>query len=172
MELKQYYDIHDNLVKEEYYSNDELVRTTHYYSMNILSECVKVNGKNYFGIHADIYIKNGKTHCDDNDKPAFVIYFPNGSIQCELYYKNGKVHRDDDKPARIEYYGNGTLKREFYYIEDRVERINLKPTIVDYPEDKDKEKNYIINSYTDKKGTPIECVREEYIIPLTKSSNK
>lgn len=193
MEIKKYYDSNsERIIHEEYYLNDELVRNIYYY--------------NDFGIKNDTYYKNDHYHNDDNDKPAFVMYFPNGLIELERYYKNGKLHRDDDKPAVIEYYKNGLLKREIYYIEGRVKRLGLNifklnqkhlqylqfvysnssleerqnlnfkylckdylhPTIIEYSENED----YIIKKYTNTRGIPIETLKEECIIPLTKSATK
>jgi antitoxin component YwqK of YwqJK toxin-antitoxin module len=64
------------------------------------------------------WFKNGKLH-RDNDLPA--IIWASGNLE---WYKNGKLHRDNDLPAKIQY---GSL---FWYKEGKKHRDNDLPAMV------------------------------------------
>lgn len=59
-----------------------------------------------------VYYKNGKIHRDN--EPAILKYNGDKLIE-KQYYKNGIVHRDNG-PAAIYYYDNGKLSHETYFI--------------------------------------------------------
>ena len=58
--------------------------------------------------------QEGKLH-REGDKPALILYYPNGQVYCESWYQNGKRHREGDKPAERYYYPNGQVSHEKYY---------------------------------------------------------
>jgi len=52
--------------------------------------------------------KGNKIH-SYKGKPGMIIYYPNGQIEVEEWYREDKLHRDGDKPAKIVYYQNGAI---------------------------------------------------------------
>ena len=77
-----------------------------------------------------IWFKRGKEHrrtADPEGKLPTLIkptpnteikysYYKDGSsVQYESYYKNGKLHRDEDKPAEVVYYEDGSVYSKNYY---------------------------------------------------------
>lgn len=48
--------------------------------------------------------------------------YPNGYVKYECYYKNYKLHRDNDLPAVIMYYPNGRKSHEIYYKHGKLHR--------------------------------------------------
>ena len=42
------------------------------------------------------------------------IFYTNGSIYSEQWFKDGKKHREGDKPASIWYRKDGSVEREFW----------------------------------------------------------
>ena len=52
----------------------------------------------------------------DNDLPALIWYFKNGSKKYEEWFNNGKLHRENDLPALINYYKNGSIQIEEWWI--------------------------------------------------------
>jgi len=65
------------------------------------------------------WFKNGKLH-RDNDKPA-VIHFSGSTY----WYKNGEFHRDNDQPASI--WNDGTKQ---WWKNGKLHRDNDKPSII------------------------------------------
>ena len=61
----------------------------------------------------EIYYINGKYHREDG--PAKMYWYNNGQKQFESYYINGKRHREDG-PAIICWNNNGQIKSEEYWI--------------------------------------------------------
>ena len=51
----------------------------------------------------------------DNDKPAEIWYYKDGSVKIEAYFKNGYCHREGDKPAKIAYYTDGSVSVKHYF---------------------------------------------------------
>lgn len=70
------------------------------------------------------YNAKGQLHRDD-DQPAHVKYYSNGSICEQIWYRNGKKHRRGDQPAEREYFDNFT--REIYYDNGQLHRLRDKP---------------------------------------------
>lgn len=107
----------------EYYNNGKIYSKLEFMDnyVRTYSESFYKNGELYKMIHhsrnlrTKYYYKNEKMHRDD-DKPAIIKYYPNGKIEEEMYLKNDKFHRDNDKPARIKYYKNGYVRKEQYFI--------------------------------------------------------
>jgi len=93
----------------------------------------------------ELYCINGSVLHREEDKPAFIHYYPsesneNGTIECEIYFINGSRHREGDKPAFIQYYPsecgkNGNIKKEWYYINGDYDREGNKPNKIEYSED-------------------------------------
>lgn len=55
------------------------------------------------GLMVERYYRNGRLHRDD-DKPAVIEYDPSSKqVMREQYFQNGKLHRGGNKPAFIEY---------------------------------------------------------------------
>ncbi len=60
----------------------------------------------------------GKLHSPNSDQPAYIQYYANGSKEYEHWYKDGKLHRENDQPALIVYYSSeegGSRKYENWY---------------------------------------------------------
>jgi len=90
------------------------------------------------------------------DGPASIGYYPDGSLECEKYFFEGKLHREggpaivqryrdgsiaseryciagkyhrEDGPAYVDYYTDGSIKGEVYHIEHKLHRLD-GPTII------------------------------------------
>lgn len=50
----------------------------------------------------------------DADLPATIWYYPDGSLQCEVWFQKGKRHRETG-PAEILYQPDGSTTCEFYF---------------------------------------------------------
>ena len=68
---------------------------------------------------------DGFLHSYD-DKPAKVSYEYDGTVKRKLWYKNGRLHRENDKPALISFGTcNGKIYAEkYYYINGQLHRTN------------------------------------------------
>jgi len=63
-------------------------------------------------------------HTDDDNTPAVIEYYENGSVEREMYLQNGFLHtNDNDKPAVIEYY---PLNDESKNNEGKIDKGNIK----------------------------------------------
>ena len=51
-------------------------------------------------IHREVYWLNGRVHREDG--PAAIWYHTDGSVNIEAYYLNHQIHREDG-PALIDY---------------------------------------------------------------------
>lgn len=51
----------------------------------------------------------------DNDQPASIVYYKNGSIKSKWWYKNNEMHCNYG-PAYISYRKNGKIERIEYYL--------------------------------------------------------
>jgi len=96
---------------------------------NALEEVWKIDGvehradgkRSSFGIYKETgtYIfqnwrVQGELH-REQDLPAEIDYYPNGTVSARKWYRRGRLHRDGNKPARLEYDESGKLiKCEFY----------------------------------------------------------
>jgi antitoxin component YwqK of YwqJK toxin-antitoxin module len=60
------------------------------------------------------FYKDSRIHHDD-DRPAIIWYREDGTLISETYYKNNLVHRDNDRPAEIEYKECGEVNSETYW---------------------------------------------------------
>ena len=75
------------------------------------------------------WFKRGKEHrrtADPEGKlPTLVKPTPNteirfeyhvdGGVKYEYYYKDGRLHRDEDKPARVWYHDDGSIRAKSHY---------------------------------------------------------
>lgn len=68
----------------------------------------------------------------DTDNPAKIIYYTNGKIKEEHYYKVGKLHRGNDNPAIIRYNMSGIIEEVEYYNDGKLYREDNKPMIINY----------------------------------------
>jgi hypothetical protein len=76
-----------------------------------------------------VWYQNGKKH-RDGDEPAEINY---DSSLLKIWYKNGKRHRDNDLPAIIRQETNGKLYYEEWYQNDKLHRpIENGPAIKKY----------------------------------------
>lgn len=65
------------------------------------------------------FTKDGKLH--NTDFPAYISYYPEGIIELQEYYFEGKKHRSpEDGPACIWYYPDGTINCQMYYFEGKL----------------------------------------------------
>ena len=63
----------------------------------------------------EVYYLNGKRHREDG--PSRVRYYENGNIESEYYYLNMSYHRENG-PAIIYYDQNGKIKQCWYFLND------------------------------------------------------
>lgn len=68
------------------------------------------------------------------DKPAFICYFPDGKLEKEAWYYEGKLHRTDDLPAHTLYHENGEVKQLMWYVNGDRHR-DGNPAYLSYFED-------------------------------------
>jgi len=54
-----------------------------------------------------VWYKDGKRH-RENNQPAWIYYYENGSKACEEWYKDDEMYRENDEAAGIKYYENGS----------------------------------------------------------------
>ena len=73
--------------------------------------------------------ENGRLHREDG--PARIVRHSNGNVKDEMWYKNGKIHRDGDLPAVFQYYPDGELEFEFWMKEDKKHRVD-NPAVIKY----------------------------------------
>lgn len=74
------------------------------------------------------------------DGPTYTYFYPNGSKNYEIYYKNGQKHRDVG-PAYIWYGNNGEIMEEKYY-QNGVKHREYGPAIIYYIDGKITEEKY------------------------------
>ncbi len=63
--------------------------------------------------------RNISHQCHREDGPAYIHYYPNGSIQLEYFCFNGIFHREDG-PAKISYYADGSIEWEIFYLNGKL----------------------------------------------------
>ena len=69
-----------------------------------------VNG----GLFCEKYYKNDNPH-REGDKPAWIRYFKDGTVEYEDYRKDGMPYSGGGKPAYVGYWETGNLRVEQYY---------------------------------------------------------
>jgi hypothetical protein len=65
----------------------------------------------------EVYYLNGKRHREDG--PAYQSWYQNGNKYFEAYYLNGKYHREDG-PAKLRWYKDGNKYFEEYWLDNKV----------------------------------------------------
>ena len=114
------------------------------------------------------FIKDGKLH--NIDFPAYIWYYPDGTIQCEEYYFEGKLHRPFSSsllgkggPARIWYYPNGNTQIALYQMHhfknkhsSTLNKSEEKPVRIDYYPDNNNQVMYQVYYFEDKIHRPPE----------------
>jgi len=75
--------------------------------------------------------ENHQLH-NENDKPAFIYYYPDGSLKEVKYFKENELHREGDKPAWIKYYPSGNIESEKYMHNHFLHREGDKPAWIKY----------------------------------------
>lgn len=89
----------------------------------------------YMDLHAYTVNEYGQKH-SYNDQPGS-ISVRGDQVHQKMWFKNDKIHRDNDRPAVIEYWLNGytpvddTLNSISWYQDDYIHREN-KPAIYEY----------------------------------------
>jgi len=107
-----YYDYKGGWVtREEYYINDILMRLDN--TKPVIIE-YKKDYKSF-----EVYHKDGHLY-------KSISYYQNGNINEIIYYKNDRIHRDNNEPAYITYSVSGTLISSEYYIEGEQYETNKK----------------------------------------------
>lgn len=106
--------IFNKVVYCRYLNNDNTRIEYHYEYDNHHSSN---NLANYFVFENNIkivegYYINNLCHREE-DKPAIIQYYEDGSVKCEFYYKNGKRHRDNG-PASIIYVNGNVIGRAYF----------------------------------------------------------
>jgi hypothetical protein len=48
--------------------------------------------------------------------PAYIIYYPDSSIEWEIFFFNGRRHREDG-PALVGYLQDGSIEHEAFYLD-------------------------------------------------------
>jgi hypothetical protein len=76
------------------------------------------------------WYKNGKLHRDE-DKYAYAEYDNSGWHKVQKWYKDGKIHRDGDLPAQIVYNKDDKITKTWYK-DDEIFRDNNLAPIIDY----------------------------------------
>jgi len=62
------------------------------------------------------YYRNDLLHDPHDGRPAYVCYFPDGTVKSEWHYRDGLPHDPDDgRPAVVRYFPDGTVKSEWHY---------------------------------------------------------
>lgn len=89
------------------------------------------------GLEIKYWYKNGKLHRDE-DLPAEIAYRVDGSKLYEKWYKNGMIHRINDKPALIEYDEDNNIICKIWYQNNNIFRENNLPNFILYYSDKHK----------------------------------
>ena len=54
-----------------------------------------------------------------DDKPAYVRYRDDGSVGCEIWYKEDRRHREGDKPAYVSYNEDESVANQYRYKEGK-----------------------------------------------------
>lgn len=80
----------------------------------------------------NLWVKNGVL--DHPILPALVEYSTEtGKPISEMWYRNGKLHRDDDEPAHVEYFrSTGHVWHKFWYKDGKEHRDNGEPAVLSY----------------------------------------
>ena len=65
-------------------------------------------------VRSEVWFEDGKVH-RDNDMPAAIYYRKDGSVKSEKWLNDDKCHRDNDKPALIYYHKDGSIRSESWY---------------------------------------------------------
>ena len=50
--------------------------------------------------------------------PAYIIYYPDSSIEWEQFFMDGKIHREDG-PALVKYLTDGSIGSEAFYFDGK-----------------------------------------------------
>lgn len=131
---------HKCIFEVKYYMNGNIMRTdggpTHiiYYKKSLQPECIKYKSHLYFkyashnsnlpmNIIVDNYLIHSPTYIDPNGnlvmKPGMIRYNKDGTINIELYFHKGKIHRYPEiGPAKILYLPELVLKS--FFVNDRI----------------------------------------------------
>jgi antitoxin component YwqK of YwqJK toxin-antitoxin module len=104
-------------------------------------------------IEREVYSVNGEIHREDG--PALISYSEDGSIAHEEYYINGEIHREDG-PALILYHEDGSIAHEEYRVKGKMHRED-GPADIAYDEDGSiRREEYYINGNTHREDGPAE----------------
>ena len=109
---------------------------------------------------SEIWYKDGKIHRDGH--PAVIEYYSDGEIKTEAWYKDGELHRKDG-PAVVEYYRNGQKYIEEWYVNGKRHREN-GPALIKYNQDGGEIKaEYYINNkeVTEKDLSVYQKIKEQ-----------
>ena len=97
-------------IKEEYYNEYYY----EYFSKEGIRKNISSINKRQFNLYTEKWVQNGWKH-RDNDEPAHLEYYPNGSLYVEMWTHNGECHREGDLPAVIIYSSEGEpIIRKWY----------------------------------------------------------
>lgn len=124
-------DVNDNPALIIYYMNDR-IKQKEWWKNGILS---RDNNK---PVRIEYY-QTSVLLCEewnnnDENKPTKIYYYESGNKKSEQYWKNGKLHRDNDLPAIIEYYDTKeqNIKYEEWWIGGKRDRDNFLFTKIKY----------------------------------------
>jgi antitoxin component YwqK of YwqJK toxin-antitoxin module len=79
-------------------------------------------------VERESWYLDGKKHRVDG--PAVINYDKNGQVEIESWYLDGKKHREDG-PTVIWYDKNGQVKRESWYLDGKRHRVD-GPAVINY----------------------------------------
>jgi hypothetical protein len=74
-------------------------------------------------IDRDIYYKDNEYHNENG--PAIIDYYADGSVRTQLYYINGKLHREDGPamicilPSLLPSHSSPNISRTYYYLKGK-----------------------------------------------------
>ena len=112
----------------------------------------------FLGKYERVWYKNGKIH-RDND-PADIVYYESGQIQYEEWYKNGELYRENG-PPKICYYENGQIDFEQWYKNGKIHRDNDPADIVYYESGQIKNETWYKNGKIHRDNDPAVIVYYE-----------
>ena len=79
----------------------------------------KVTHRDDASVERELFWKEGRIH-REGDRPAVVWYRADGSVEREAFYKECQRHRPGDRPAVVFYRADGSVEREQFWKEGQV----------------------------------------------------
>ena len=104
--------------------------------------------------------KGGKTRRKGGKGPRKTgvdrLYYDNGNVYLEDWYKNGKSHREGGKPASTMYGQDGNIINEQWLINDKFHRVGGPANVNYYPNGNIINEQWFLNGNLHREGGPAE----------------